>query len=270
MSIHPDIERLALLGWRLYPCSNRNKKGCFSGAHRAATHDLDQLAIWSREYPRCNWRVVMQGSGIWALDLDVPSADHKANGIAAVTELVRANGLLPPRPTTRSGGGGMAIFFKHTSERIIGKTGTPSPGIDPRRGMLSVTIPPSVHVTTGRPYRWIVPPWEVAPPSAPAWLVKLVEEPAQPQYSHRIVDTTDAARNRLYRAASAVAQSGAGARNDTLNRRSFQVGCMLAEGLLGEQEAIEALYAAARTAGLDHAEAKATIRSGINSGLRRG
>ena len=270
MSLPPDIERVALLGWRLYPCSNRSKKGCFSGAHRAATHDLDQLTIWSRQYPRCNWRVVMQGSGIWALDLDVPGADHKADGIAAVTELVRANGLLPPRPTTRSGGGGMAIFFKHTNERIIGKTGTPAPGIDPRRGMLSVTIPPSVHVTTHRPYRWIVPPWEVAPPSAPSWLVKLVEEPAQPQYSHRTVDTADAARNRLYRAASAVAQSGAGARNDTLNRRSYQVGCMLAEGLLGEQEAIEALYAAARTAGLDHAEAKATIRSGINSGLRRG
>jgi hypothetical protein len=67
----------------------------------------------------------------------------------------------------------------------------------------------------------------------------------------------------------AVAQAGLGERNNILNRRSYQIGRLIGDGLLGEQEAIEALYAAGRSAGLDHAETKATIRSGISSGVRR-
>ena len=162
------------------------------------------------------------------------------------------------------------MFFRHNGERITGKSGDPFPGIDPRRGRLSQTIPPSIHVDTRKPYRWLIAPWDLAPPDAPAWLLKLVEEPPEPVYSRPQIDTTDAARNRLYRAASAIAQAGPGGRNDILNRRSYQVGTMIGDGLLSEQEAIEALYAAARTAGLDHGEAKATIRSGVTSGMGRG
>jgi hypothetical protein len=268
--IPTEIEAVALLGWRLYPASRRTKKACFPNPTAQATHDLNTLAAWQREYGPCNWRVVMQGSGIWAIDLDVPSHDHAADGVAAFAELVRDNGPLPPRPATRSGGGGMALFFRHNGQRIIRKTGTPSPGIDPRAGGLSVTIPPSVHVTTRRPYRWIMPPWELSPPDAPAWLLKLLEPPPEPEYRRAPIDTSDAARSRLYRAAGAVADAQPGQRNDVLNRRAYQIGTLIGAGLLGEQEAIGALYGAARAAGLDHAEAKATIRSGVNSGMRRG
>lgn len=269
MTLHPDIERVALLGWRLYPCSNRTKAGCFRGATDAATYDLNQLARWTGEYPRCNWRVVMQGSGVWMLDCDVPPG-HAHDGVQNMRDLCNVHGALPPRPTARSGGGGLVLVFRHTDERIIGESGHPAAGIDPRRGRQSQTIPPSVHTVTRRPYRWLTAPWQVTPPDAPAWLLRLVAPPPEPAYRRAPIDTTDAARNRLYRAATAVAQAGSGSRNETLNRRSFQVGRLIADGLLGEQEAIEALYGAARTAGLDHSEAKATIRSGVNSGLRRG
>src|SRR6185503_2561484 len=143
--LHPDIERVALLGWYLYPSSNRTKAGCFKRATDAATCDLNQLALWSREFPRCNWRVVLGPSRVWGLDIDSPSADHTADGITAMKALVNVHGPIPDRPMTRSGGGGYAMFFKHDGERIVGKTGTPYPGIDPRRGRLSVTIPPSIH-----------------------------------------------------------------------------------------------------------------------------
>lgn len=268
-TLHPDIERVALLGWRLYPASNRSKAGCFKGATDAATCDLNQLARWSREYPRANWRVVMQGSGIWALDHDVPPG-HAHDGIANMAELTKVHGPLPPRPTARSGGGGLIVFFRHTDERIIGESGHPALGIDPRRGRQSQTIPPSIHIASHRPYRWITPPWELTPPPAPAWLLRLVETPPDVAYTRAPIDTTDAARNKLYRAATAVVQAGPGSRNETLNRRSYQVGRLIGSGLLGEQEAIEALYGAARAAGLDHLEAKATIKSGVSSGLRRG
>jgi hypothetical protein len=265
--IHPDIERVALLGWRVAPASRVSKASCIKGATDLATSDLNQIARWSTEFPNCNWRVYMSGSGIFALDCDVPPG-HAHDGVAGLTALVQQNGPLPKRPTFRSGGGGVGLFFKHTNERIIGDGGHPAPGIDPRRGRQSQTIPPSIHISTRQPYRWIVPPWEVNPPEAPVWLLKLLEPKPEPAYRKVVIDTTDAARNRLYRAASAVMNAGSGERNSVLNAKSYSIGRMISAGLLGEQEAVDALYGAARTIGLEHAEAKATIRSGIMSGLK--
>lgn len=262
-----EIEAVALLGWHVYPCSARSKAGSFKGASNAATHDLNVIARWCLEYPGCNWRMVFGPSGLWGLDCDVPPG-HAADGIAALAALVKVHGPLPPRPQARSGGGGLGLFFHHDGERIVGDAGRPAPGIDPRRGRQSQTIPPSIHVVTKRPYRWITPPWKLTPPAAPAWLLRLVEPPPEPAFRRPEIDTTDQARNRLYRAAGAVANAGPGERNNTLNRRAYQVGRLIGAGILGEREGVEALYGAARAAGLDHAEARATIVSGINAGVR--
>jgi Bifunctional DNA primase/polymerase, N-terminal len=272
MSIPPEIEAVALLGWRIYPCSRVSRAGMFKGAHLAATHDLNVIAGWCKEYNRANWRVIVGGSGIWALDVDSNANDtHQADGIAALRSLVAEHGALPPRPMTRSGGGGYALFFSHNAgEKISGKTGVPMPGIDPRRGALSVTIPPSIHIVTKRPYRWLSKPWEVTPPPAPPWLLALVEPPPEPVYQRAPIDTTDQARALLYRAAVAVMNATNGQRNDVLNRRSYQAGRMVAGGLVGEQEAINVLYGAAREAGLPGREIMLTIRSGIASGMRKG
>ena len=269
MSLHPDIERVALIGWHVYPASSRSKAACLKGPTGAATCDLDQLERWSHEFPRCNWRVVCGPSGVWGLDCDVPPG-HAYDGVAGLAALTKIHGPLPARPQLRSGGGGVALFFRHDGERLVGDAGNPSPGIDPRRGRQSQTIPPSRHIVTGKSYRWITAPWDLAPPPAPAWLLRLLEPPPEPEYRHAPIDTADFARNRLYRAATAVTQASSGARNDTLNRRSYQVGRLIGAGLLGEQEALEVLYSAARVAGLDHGEAKATIRSGVQSGVRGG
>jgi len=185
MSLHPDVERLALLGWRLCPASQYSRATCIKQAAEHATHDLEQLERWTHEFPRCGWRVIMEGSGIWALDVDVPSEDHAADGVKALSDLVAMHGPLPRRPATRSGGGGCALFFRHDGEPIAGATGTPAPGLDPRRGRLSVTVPPSIHPRTQLPYRWLLAPWEIAPPPAPAWLLRLVAPPPAPTMPHR-------------------------------------------------------------------------------------
>jgi hypothetical protein len=79
----------------------------------------------------------MGGSGIWALDVDVPGPDHAADGVKALKELIAAHGPIPPRPATRTGGGGYTLFFRHEGEPISGKSGTPAPGLDLPRGTLS-------------------------------------------------------------------------------------------------------------------------------------
>lgn len=275
MTLHPDIERLALLGWRLHPASQYSRAACIKQAANLATCNLAQLSRWASTFPGCNWRVVMGGSGIWALDIDVPGPDHAADGIAALAALVASNGPLPPRPMTRSGGGGLALFFQHDGERIVGRTGTPAPGIDPRRGALSVTVPPSIHIRTRRPYRWIVPPWELNPPPAPMWLLRLLEPPPEPSASppaslRHAGDTGRAyAIGALCRAVEQVATAPNGTRNDALNRAAWGVSRFIRSGLLQPSEIAYALAHAARVAGLDRVETARTLASALASGARR-
>ena len=262
-----EIEGVALLGWKVYPCSASTRAACFEGAHLQATDDLNTIARWCVEYPRCNWKVVFGPSGLWGLDIDVPSTTHKYDGIANLAALVKIHGSIPPRPQARSGGGGLGLFFRHIGERLRGEGNQPAPGIDPRRGAQTQTIPPSIHIVTRRPYRWITPPWEVTPPIGPEWLSRMLAPPPEPVYRHLQIVTNDQARRRLYRAAMAIMDSGPGTRNDTLNRRAYQMGRLIGSGLLAENEAVDMLYNAARSAGLDHTETGATIRSGIRSGI---
>ena len=268
----PDVERLALLGWRLHPSSRSSRAACFTDAVSAATSDLDQLARWSRQFPCCNWRVVMEGSGIWALDVDAPGPDHAADGITALAVLVAEHGPIAERPMTRSGGGGFALFFRHQGEPISGKTGTPVAGLDPRRGRLSVTIPPSIHHRTKLPYRWIVPPWELSPPAPPEWLLRLVAPPTlalTPRPPQRYLDRPDRFRRyavaALRNAANRVAGARPGTRNDTHNREAFSLHRFTTGGALAVAEIAEAMGWAARMAGLDRLETQQTLNSALHT-----
>lgn len=271
-ALHPDVERLALLGWRLHPACSTTRSACFPRATDLATHDLDQLAAWSRAYPGCSWRLVLAGSGVWGLDLDVPSPDHAADGVAAFTELVRQNGGLPPAPALQSGGGGWAVLFRDTGAPIRGQSGWPAPGIDPRRGRQSLTMPPSLHVRTRRPYRWAVAPWDVAPPPAPAWLLRLMAPAPQPVLVHRpFVIGADPDKARRYAAAALrnatvrVASARSGTRNDALNSQCYALARFVADGSLSGVEVAQALAGAALRAGLDAKEATATIASALRA-----
>jgi hypothetical protein len=269
-----DIERVALIGWRIYPASNRGRAACITGPGVAATCDLDKLESWAREFPGCNWRVVFGPSGLWGLDCDVPPG-HAHDGIANLNALVKLHGPLPARPQARSGGGGLALFFRHDGEPIIGEAGHPAPGIDPRRGRQSQTIPPSRHHHTGRHYRWITPPWELPPPPAPAWLLRLVAPlPEPPMPVHRRTAHSERSRRpyavgALRRAVEQVSTAPAGQRNDSLNRAVWSVSRFIADGLLSPAEIAEALAYAGRVAGLHRLEIEATLASALAAGARR-
>lgn len=271
MALPDEIERVALLGWAVYPGSSTSRHGSFKGAHDAATYDLDTLAGWAKEYPGCSWRMVCQPSWLWGLDLDTPPL-HANDGIGAFRDWLGER-TLPSRPTMRSGGGGLAIFFKWNGERIIGDGAKWLPGVDPRRGRQSQTIPPSLHYKTRKPYRWLVAPWDVSPPVAPAWLLKAVEpKPAPDARAARPLPAGDQKRNyavgALHRATRNVAAAGNGNRNITLNTECWNVARFLHDGTLAESEIRECMLAAARASSLEIREALATIDSAIHG--RRG
>lgn len=274
MALHPDLERLALLGWALFPCSSRGRAALWKGANMDATHDLDTLERWQNAHPGCNWQAVAGPSGFFALDLDVPSAGgHAACGVSAFAALVAAHGPLPRQPRLRSGGGGLALFFSHRAgEAVSGRTGHPRPGIDPRRGPLAITLPPSRHLRTREPYRWLpgLAPWEVDPPPAPPWLLELLAPPPQAPLPPRAdfeVQSVFAAK-ALDNAARKVAAAGSGSRNFTLYGQACWVGRWIGAGLLDEGYAARELIAAARAAGLEDGEIPGTVRSGFRRGRR--
>lgn len=271
MRLHPDVERVALLGWHLYPASTYSRAGCIKNGTELASCDLDQLERWAHQFPSCNWRCVFGPSGLWGLDIDVPPM-HANDGIKNLTALVQVHGPLPPRPQARSGGGGLALFFKHAGEAIIGEAGHPAPGIDPRRGRQSQTIPPSLHHRTHRRYRWIDAPWEITPPPAPEWLRRLVAPPPapiaatpRPLSGHGRPYAVAALR----RAVQQVATAPAGQRNSTLNAATWSLARFISDGQLQPSEIAEALAHAGRVAGLERMEVQRTLASALAAGRRQ-
>jgi hypothetical protein len=270
--MHPDLERCALMGWALYPCSRTGKAGLWKGAQAEATSDLNILSRWSRDHPSCNWRVVFGRSGIWGLDVDSLET-HARDGLASMARLVGEHGPLPAGPRARSGGGGVLLFFRDggglaivgSSERL----GEAWAGIDPKRGAQTQTVPPSVHTVTGRAYRWLVPPWELAPPDAPEWLRTALRTPPPPVYVSATPQSNDQAAKRLLKASWAIREAREGQRNMVLNRRAWSIARLVGAGLLDEREAVDVLYAAARAIGLDHDEVRGTIHSAMVAGRRK-
>jgi hypothetical protein len=260
------LERVALLGWRLTPVWP-NRAGCFKGYLQAATADLDQIDRWQHEFAGCNWSVVPEGSGVWALDVDAPSADHVADGVSALRAWEDQHGALPPHPHGRSGGGGHLLVFRDAGHPIKCESGWPVAGIDPRARRVQFTISPSRHRTTKRLYSWEAAPWEVSAPVAPAWLLKLVAPPAKPARPERpAILTEDRAAKILARAVDDVIRAAPGTRNAALNRAAFTAGGLSATGKLNERDAIFALYTAGRHIGLEDGETRQTIRSGFEAG----
>ena len=214
----------------------------------------------------------MGGSGIWALDIDRAGEDHKGDGVAAMARLTRKHGPLPAGPVTRSGGGGYAVFFRDTGDEITGRTGHPAPGIDPRAPRMTVTVPPSIHLRTRQPYRWITAPWDIKPPAAPAWLLEAVRpppEPPAPVYHREAADRLS--RVALDRAIARVSGAGSGQGNRALWSAAHVMGGWVAAGSIAEGEVAAALYHAAKSRGgsSDHREISGTIKSGLSSGKRR-
>jgi hypothetical protein len=76
------------------------------------------------------------------------------------------------------------------------------------------------------------------------------------------------AQAALERAVGRLAVAPVGARNDTLNREAHGLGRLAGAGLLLPSEAGEVLLAVAVQIGLAEVEAIATIRSGLEAGIR--
>jgi hypothetical protein len=243
-------------------CSDPGKHPRLRGWTRLAAADPPVVGEWWQRWPQANL-ALMTGRRFDVLDLD---GDQ---GVEALRALLSIAPTEHPGPVARTGGGGWHLLFTPTG---LGNRVGLRPGVDWRGQGGLIVAPPSRHAR-GHRYRW-VRPLTATLPEVPAGLRRLLAPP--PTARTTLPPATPASSRRggygaaaLAREQAAVAAARPGRRNATLNRAAFNLGQLVAAGLLDAEELREVLLAAALEAGNPEAKARATIESGLAGGAAK-
>jgi putative DNA primase/helicase len=203
-----------------------------------------EVVRWWQMCPDANIGIVTGAiSGIIVLDIDGSEVEHPTTPISLT-------------------GNGMHIFYRHPGERVHGFV---RPGMDLKGDGGYVVAPPSIH-PSGRRYEWQIDPF-IEPVAPPDWLMEMIRpreiEPVTPRWVGNAYGQA-ALHNEL----DILARTPVGARNNQLNKSAFSLGQLLAVGLLDRTEVEQTLTAVARAIGLGTREVQATLRSGLEAGMR--
>jgi hypothetical protein len=198
----------ANLGLEVFPLNADKTPRTLSGM-KDATTDADRIGAWWDQWPDA-----LIGCRI-PPDVVVIDVDPKHNGMTTWKLLKETFGELPLTRSHKSGrndGGGHLWFQRppgklsirplnrwakeHGTGEAAGKHSWVA-GVDLlHHGHRYSVLPPSVHPTTGAPYRWVEGrDLAVAPATMPAWLAALITEqpepamPAAPRISRVEVDS---------------------------------------------------------------------------------
>nr|WP_245157790.1 bifunctional DNA primase/polymerase [Brevundimonas sp. A19_0] len=263
---------LAALGWAVFPLRPRDKKPYpNTRGLEDASQDVAEVVAWwhgAATLPRkdpgkpaaragraANVGVATgAGSGFFVLDVDGQT------GMDSLLRMTRAYSPLPHTVRQSTGKGGHLLFAWPEGREPRNRAGSlgqtesgvrPYPGLDIRGEGGYIVAAPSIH-PSGRLYSWAegCSPFERPLAAAPRWLLDLVcpvEEPRpSPRSSVNVgVGNEDAyGRAALQGACDAISGARPGTQNDTLHRRAFSIGRLVAGGVLDRQRAEAALVAA--------------------------
>lgn len=266
-------------GWAVFPLHARQGDGCSCGKpacdspakHPRTQHGLNdastdpnRIAAWWANSPNANVGLAT-GRGLVVIDVD------GEDGRSSLAVLEGEQEPLPTTLTARTGKGEHRYYRAPESAQVRNSASTKlGRGLDVRGEGGYVVAPPSEH-HTGRRYEWRDPEQPMA--ELPAWLLeRLVPAPIERAAAPVVALPTDSNRERLYAARALqsetgrVSSAGEGTRNQELNRAAYNLGQLVAGGLLSEREVVEPLFAAARGAGLGEQEIGRTIGSGLKAG----
>ncbi|MFE0267257.1 bifunctional DNA primase/polymerase [Nocardiopsis alba] len=294
-------------GWPIFPLTPNSKKPPLVRAwERAATTDPNRIRAWWRQWPTANYGIATGPSNLVVVDLDVakpgqtppvpwdrPGISDGADVLAALAE--EAGAPLPLDTfTVRTRKGGWHLYFTHPDGcgRLGNTSGSLGWLID-TRAHGGYVVGPGCPVTaddgSGR--------YEVQvndrPAALPGWMRRLLRRPDFPEDRPTTSDhpspgpagdvftaiTTDDRRRVAYVKAAVTGElarvRGAqpGTRNETLYIAAASLGQFAREGLLDSGWIANALHNAALDANASgdpnsSPEIDATIRSGLNKGLR--
>jgi putative DNA primase/helicase len=258
-------------GWHVFPVSPKDKRPLNDHGLNEATRDRTIIERWWRQWPNAMIGVrTGPESGFFAIDLDV-DPEKKLNGITAF-EALKNGGELPATLITQTPRGGQHLWFKYVPG-IKNSAGKIAPGVDVRGSGGYVVVPPSRRAD-GAEYQFLVDDPD-GPADAPQWLLELLlpKDNAFKQRDEKRKTEANGSyvRSALERECAAVTSAQPNTRNHTLNKAAFNLGQLVAGGLLSESEVHDRLYSAAVACGLvkddGHARAEKTIASGLGAGM---
>ncbi|MFH9073221.1 bifunctional DNA primase/polymerase [Streptomyces alboflavus] len=268
--LRPGTKRPALHGEatcpRTGPCADGHRKW-----EQRATTDPDRIrATWS--HAPFNIGVATGPSGLVVVDLDMPKNNSSADtpcGVTTFTALCERTGhAVPDTYRTRTASGGTHLYFTAPpTVRLANTAGTIGELVD-TRGWGGYVVAAGSTTPAG-PYEALSSP--VAAP-LPEWLQTILKPaPARSVGPLRLpaVDGSRAALAALQAECAIVTTAPDKQRNTTLNRCAFKVGRFVAWGDLPRHVAEEAFQGAGEGRGLTAAECRATIRSALDSSIRK-
>jgi Bifunctional DNA primase/polymerase, N-terminal len=243
-------------------CPDQGKHPRLRGWQRLAAADPAVVGEWWRRWPQANLALAT-GRCFDVLDLD---GDQGVEALRAVLSIAPTE---HPGPAARTGGGGWHLLYAPTG---LGNRVGLLPGVDWRGCGGLIVAPPSQHAS-GYRYSW-VRPLTATLPEVPVQLWRLLAPPAAARTTLPPAPTSAGhsggyGRAALARERAAVATAPPGRRNATVNRAAFNLGQLVAAGLLEVEEVRAGLLAAALEAGNPEAKAQATIESGLGGGAAK-
>jgi len=244
---------LAAAGVPVFPCVVEGKRPLTRRGFLDACSDPEQVAAWWSRTPEANIGIPTgAASGVVVVDVDVhgPQDGRAAYQRATDAGLVDGAGLLVRTPT-----GGAHVYFPATPGREQRSWQAATAGVDFRGDGGYIIAPPSRRIIDGH-----VRHYEVADIAAHS--VGTVDTARLRDFlDPRPVAPPRASSNSMdvdsERLAAWVAGRGEGERN----RGLFWAACRLAENGVSATDALDALGAAAQSAGLGDREITTTVRS---------
>jgi hypothetical protein len=175
-------------GIPVFPCEPGGKAPLTYSGFWDATTDARRVKTWWNRWPYANVGVPTgERSGLLVLDVD-----PRDGGLESLAALELINGSLPRTAKTRTGGGGVHVFFRSPArEEVRNSAGRLGPGLDVRGEGGYVVVPPS---RTQSAYKWL----DRTSPADPTWLLECLKpsrlRQAKKGYSNRFCGPISGAR----------------------------------------------------------------------------
>jgi Bifunctional DNA primase/polymerase, N-terminal len=247
----------------VFPCVPGGKRPLVEHGLHDASSDPDVIRAWWSRWPTANIGL-RTGVAFHVLDIDEP------DGGDTMRALVTEHGRPRRGPTAHTPSGGWHVYFWPPA-RTVGNRARFVDGCDWRGERGYVVAPPSIGADC-YPYVW-ARTLDVPLPDVPDWLLDLLDPPRPSMPVRRAVTRGSRYAEAALEAEVRAVADASVCRNDRLNQAAFNLGTLVGAGLLEVDAVIDALYHAARSAGLTEREIcggrgdNGTLMSGLRAGF---